>query len=129
MKTRFVPYNKNLKQFSRDLRNNSILTEILLWKKLRNKQFRGYQFLRQKPIDRYIADFYCQQLQLVLELDGSSHHSPDAQENDAWRDTMLQDYGIHTLRIDDKQVMGNIAAVLNTIEEYIDMYELKQQAT
>jgi very-short-patch-repair endonuclease len=53
----FVPYNKNLKQLSRNLRNNSTLSEVILWNELRAGKLRGYKFNRQKPIGSYIADF------------------------------------------------------------------------
>jgi very-short-patch-repair endonuclease len=128
MKNRFLPYNKNLKQFSRDLRNNSTLSEILLWMKIKNKQMRGYQFLRQKPLDRYIADFYCQKLCLVLEVDGYSHYDREAQENDKLRDSILQQYGLYILRIDDNDVKRNMNNVLRAIEDYIDEFERARTA-
>ncbi len=64
------PYNKNLKQASRDLRNNMTDAEKLLWSRLRNKQILGLQFYRQKPILNYIVDFYCPAANLVIECDG-----------------------------------------------------------
>ena len=124
MKNRFLPYNKNLKQFSRDLRNNSTLSEILLWMKIKNKQMRGYQFLRQKPLDRYIADFYCQRLNLVLEVDGYSHYDKEAQENDALRDSILREHGLNILRIDDSEVKRDMNNALRIIEIYIEEFEI-----
>ena len=123
MKSRFLPYNKNLKQFSRDLRNYSTLSEVLLWMKIKNKQIRGYQFLRQKPLDRYIADFYCQKLNLVIEVDGYSHYNQEAQENDEYRDSILKQYSLSILRVDDNEVKNNINNVLRRIEAYIDEFE------
>ena len=61
------PYNKNLKQASRDLRNNMTDAEKLLWSRLRNKQILGLQFYRQKPILNFIVDFYCPAVNLVVE--------------------------------------------------------------
>ena len=84
---------------------------------------RGYQFLRQKPLNRYIADFYCQKLNLVIEVDGFSHYSSDAQKNDIKRDTILKRYGLFILRIDDLEVKGQINNVLGKIEAYIDDFE------
>jgi very-short-patch-repair endonuclease len=123
MKSRFLPYDKDLKQFSRDLRNNSTLSEILLWMKIKNKQMRGYQFLRQKPLDRYIADFYCQKLNLVLEVDGYSHRDEQAQQEDKMRDGILQSYGLFILRIEDSDVKRNMSNVLLAIEGYVDEFE------
>src|SRR6186713_2670591 len=69
----WLPYNKNLKEFSRKLRNNSTLGEILLWQKLRAESMMNYTFNRQKPLGRYIVDFYCKPLKLVIEIDGAYH--------------------------------------------------------
>ena len=69
----YLAYNKNLKEFSRKLRNNSTLGEILLWKQLRGGKIRGYTFNRQKPLANYIVDFYCKSLRLVIEVDGGYH--------------------------------------------------------
>lgn len=74
----YLPYNKNLKQFSRNLRNNSTLSEVLLWQQLRAGNISGYKFNRQKPLDNYIVDFYCKKLNLVIEVDGASHLVGDA---------------------------------------------------
>jgi len=49
------------------------MSEILLWQELKGKQLLGYDFDRQIPIDNYIVDFYCKKLNLVIEIDGSSH--------------------------------------------------------
>lgn len=81
----FVPYNKNLKEFSRELRSHSTLAEILLWQKLRASQFRGYAFNRQKPLDNYIVDFYCRKLNLVIEIDGDSHFYAESMIEDLER--------------------------------------------
>ena len=59
MKRKIIPYNPKLKDLAKELRQNMTLSEILLWKKLRNKQMFGYDFDRQRPIDEYIIDFYC----------------------------------------------------------------------
>ena len=66
----YLPYNKDLKAFSRHLRNNSTLGEVLLWMQLRAGQLKGYKFNRQKPLGNYIVDFYCKRLNLVIEVDG-----------------------------------------------------------
>ena len=123
MKQRFIPYDRNLKEFSRELRNNSTLSEVLLWMKIKNKQIKGYLFLRQKPLDRYIADFYCQKLNLVIEVDGYSHIHPDAFAHNMQRDSVLQKYHLKILRIDDKDVKTDMANVLKMIEAYIDDFE------
>jgi len=72
-KTMKIYYNPKLKALSRKLRNNSTLSEVLLWNQLKSRKMRGYQFMRQKPIGNYIVDFYCSKLKLVIEIDGESH--------------------------------------------------------
>lgn len=73
MKRKIIPYNPNLKELARKLRNNSTQSEIRLWQYLKGKQMMGYDFHRQKPLLNYIADFFCHELALVIELDGYTH--------------------------------------------------------
>lgn len=99
-------YNKNLKQASRDLRNNMTEAEKLLWSRLRNKQILGVQFYRQKPILNYIVDFYCPAANVVVECDGSQHYTIEGLEADHIRDEALGQLGLTVLRFDNGQVMG-----------------------
>ena len=87
MKRKIIPYNPRLKEFARQLRNNSTKSEIYLWKYLSGKQMMGYDFHRQKPIDNYILDFFCYELMLGIELDGLSHQFEDVTSNDADKET------------------------------------------
>jgi very-short-patch-repair endonuclease len=67
--TAYHHYNKHLKGYAREHRNDSTQAEIRMWTELlRNKQMLGYSFLRQRPIDSYIADFFCKQLKLVIDV-------------------------------------------------------------
>lgn len=90
---RFVPYNKNLKDFSRELRSPATLSEALLWQKLRAAQFRGYAFNRQKPLGDFIVDFYCRKLKLVIEIDGDSHFYAESVVEDQSRQLILGKMG------------------------------------
>jgi Protein of unknown function (DUF559) len=67
-----IGYERYLKELARKLRQNMTLGEVLLWQRLKRKQMRGYDFDRQRPIDRYIVDFYCKDLKLAIEINGSS---------------------------------------------------------
>ncbi len=78
-----IYYNQKLKFLSRELRKKSTLSEVLLWNKLKARKIKGYQFMRQKPINNYIVDFYCSKLKLVIEIDGISHN--DKSEKDRKR--------------------------------------------
>ncbi|MEM9338360.1 MAG: DUF559 domain-containing protein [Bacteroidota bacterium] len=119
----YLPYNKNLKEFSRYLRNNSTLSEVLLWQELRASQLKGYAFNRQKPLGRYIVDFYCKKLNLVIEVDGESHHHELARLKDAQRQKALEELGLVFLRFDDLDVKHQMHFVLNTIVNFIEKFE------
>jgi very-short-patch-repair endonuclease len=119
----YLPYNKNLRDFSRYLRKNSTLSEILLWNELKNEKMFGYQFNRQKPIHRYIVDFYCKKLNLVIEIDGCSHGFEEVYLNDIKREEILKSIGLKFLRFDDMEVKLNRNNVLRVIEDYIKNFE------
>ena len=109
-----LPYNPDLKQRSRNLRNDCQLSEKLLWNQLKGKQT-GYTFNRQKPILNYIADFYCKELDLVIEIDGASHFSEEAQEYDKERDRRMQVLGLKVIRVLDSEVRKNPEHVAKSI--------------
>jgi very-short-patch-repair endonuclease len=121
MRESIVKYKPYLKQLSRDLRNNSTLSEVLLWNKLKKKQMRGYTFLRQKPVDNFILDFYCKELKLALEIDGSSHIGKE--EADLIRQKKIESFGISFLRFSDLEVKKHINGVLRSISKFIDEFE------
>ena len=109
------PYNKNLKQPSRDLRNNMTDAEKRLWSKLRTKQILGLQFYRQKPLLNFIVDFYCPVANLVIECDGGQHFTEEGLEADRVRDETLAQLGLKVLRFDNGQILTEIEAVLEQI--------------
>uniref|UniRef100_UPI004048DD23 endonuclease domain-containing protein n=1 Tax=Algoriphagus sp. TaxID=1872435 RepID=UPI004048DD23 len=119
----FLPYNKSLREFSRDLRSHSTLSEILLWQKLRASQFRGYAFNRQKPIGNYIVDFYCRKTNLVIEIDGGSHDYEEAVVEDGKRQQILEELGVSFLRFSDWEVKNVMAFVLGEIGYFFDDFE------
>ncbi len=79
---KIIPYNPKLKEFARQLRNNSTKSEIYLWKHLKGKQMMGYDFHRQKPLDNFIVDFFCHELMLAIEIDGYTHIHEEVQDKD-----------------------------------------------
>lgn len=109
------PYNKNLKQLSRDLRNNMTDAELLLWSKLRCKQILGLQFYRQKPILNYIVDFYCPAINLVIECDGGQHYTDEGLEADRIRDEALTQQGLVILRFDNGKILLEIDSVISKV--------------
>jgi len=116
-----INYNPQLKQRARILRKQSTLAEVLLWNQLKSKQVRGYQFMRQKPIEEYVVDFYCSKLKLIIEIDGISHN--DKLDYDKERQHNLESLGLTVMRFDDNYVKKNIQGVLYKINGYIDKFE------
>ena len=109
-----IHYNPKLKALARQLRRNSTLAEVLLWQRLKDLQFHGLDFHRQKPIDEYIVDFYCSNLNLVIEIDGSSHNTK--LDEDRIRQERLEELGLTVIRFLDYDVRKNIDSVLKAIE-------------
>jgi len=101
------------------LRTNMTEPEKRLWQILRNGQM-GVKFRRQHGIGFYIADFYCVELQLVIEVDGESHSSDEAQAYDRARDEFMASLGIFTMRIPNGEVMNNLDGVHQRIKLYVD---------
>jgi very-short-patch-repair endonuclease len=122
-----IYYNPKLKQLARNLRNNSTLSELLLWNVLKGKQLNGYQFMRQKPIGNYIVDFYCSKLNLVIEIDGDSHDSFKNQERDLEKDKFLQSLDLFVFRIEDLEVKKNISVIIEELLDWIKEYEKTNQ--
>jgi len=99
-----LKYLKQLRTISRDNRKNPTLAEDKFWQLLSYKKL-NLKFLRQKPIGRFILDFYCSKLLLAIEIDGDSHD--DKQNFDQERDLCLEQKGIKTIRYKNYQVLNN----------------------
>ena len=109
-----LEYNKNLIPFAKSLRKNATPQENHLWYDfLRNYQPR---FQRQKAIDGYIADFYCHEARLVIELDGSQHFTPEGMTYDEARTRVLNAYGLTVLRFTNHQIDSEFRAVCTKID-------------
>ena len=112
-----LPYNKQLKSNSRQLRVNMTEAEQKLWYRIRRKQINNWQFYRQKPLGPYIVDFYCPAAGLVIELDGSQHFVEEHRLADQQRDLYLTKQGLQVLRFDNRQVLLEMEAVLEVIRQ------------
>ncbi len=119
----FNPHNSKLKKLARELRKNSTLSEVLLWKNINAGKMMGYDFHRQKPIDNYIVDFFCQELMLAIEIDGNSHYGK--YKKDVKRQKRLESLGIRFLRIGDKDIKKNLDGVLHGIKGWITEHTAK----
>ena len=100
---------------SKTLRKNVTDAEKLLWHRLRNRKVEGCKFRRQHPIGKYIADFYCHEKRLVVEIDGSVHHKSEILENDLNRTAVFNQYGIDVIRFTNEEVLNYVDNVLRVI--------------
>ncbi len=109
------PLPENLLTFARQLRQQGTDAEQWLWQALRDRRMAGMKFRRQHPINPYILDFYCHELKLAVELDGSQHNSESGLEHDQKRSHFLQEQGIQVLRFWNNDVFQQPEAVLEAI--------------
>ena len=117
-----IPYQKKLVEKARVNRKNPTAAEKKMWfKMLRNRAFRGLKFTRQKPLDKYIVDFYCSKLLLAIEIDGDSHVAQ--QEYDKERTKRLGDYGITVIRYTNREVLESLSGVFDDLNEKVEMLE------
>lgn len=112
---------KEQKSFRKKLRNNMPAPEVLLWSKLKGSKT-GFKFRRQHGIGIYIIDFYCPIKKLAVEVDGDSHFTNEAENNDFKRDQYLESLGIKVLRYNNKEVIRNIDGVMNKILSILNNY-------
>jgi len=101
---------------AKELRKNMTPAEKVFWNRVRNKKFQGLKFRRQHPIEYYIADFYCPEKKLVIEIDGKIHDQIDKKEQDKNRDAEIKKYDLKILRFKNKEIINNISQALNIIK-------------
>lgn len=106
-----------IEQAARRLRQNLTPAEIALWSALKGRQLSGLKFRCQHPVGRFILDFYCPALKLVIEVDGASHHQQE--QYDHTRTEQLQTYGYQVLRFSNEAVLNDLPTVLISIQHYI----------
>lgn len=82
-------------------------------------------FHRQKPIGKYIADFYSHNILLVIEVDGASHTDIETKLKDVKKTEYIESIGINVLRFTDEEVLENTASVLQRIKEYVVAFRLE----
>jgi very-short-patch-repair endonuclease len=108
---------------AKQLRERMTQAEILMWDKLKNKQFKGYKFRRQHPIHHFIVDFYCHELKLIVEIDGKYHDSEEQKKEDLDRTELLQFQGLQEIRFSNEEVINTIDLVFKKLEEGINSSE------
>ena len=107
-------YNPNLKEFARELRSTSVSkAEKRIWKSLLSREQLNERFLRQRPINNFIVDFFCPKLGLIIEIDGSSHLNKG--EYDFFREQKLKSLGYTIIRFQEGEVMNQLEDVKDQI--------------
>lgn len=117
MPNKIIPYRPELKELARTLRKNLTFSEVILWQKIRKRAL-GVQFHRQVPMLDYIVDFYCHEIGLAIEIDGSSHNHKYLY--DAKRQGRLEKEGVKFIRFTDKEVENELFHVLLSLQEKVD---------
>ena len=102
---------------ARQLRSNASLPERLLWNLLKSKPD-GLKFRRQHPSGPYVADFYCHEQRLVVEIDGAMHNMGDRPERDLERDRWFQERGLQVLRVPAADVLRDPVAIAESLVRF-----------
>jgi very-short-patch-repair endonuclease len=108
-------YNNALLPLARNLRNGSnSKAEKIIWKKVLSRKQIGARVLRQRPIDKYIVDFFIPAFKLIIEIDGSSHEFKG--EEDMIRQANLEALGFRIIRFREQEVLDGIDATRDKIQ-------------
>ncbi|HEU5069594.1 MAG TPA: endonuclease domain-containing protein [Verrucomicrobiae bacterium] len=119
-----IPYRADLTERAHTLRRIMTLAEVLLWNRLKRKQLCGYDFDRQRPLGQRIVDFYCKELNLAVDVDGSVHDH--LREQDERRHKEIETLGVTHLRFWNYEVKNDMESVLKKIEDWIRAEETKR---
>ena len=117
MMNKRIHNKKYLEPFRKKLRKSLTPAEAFLWRHIQNRKLEGRKFRRQHSIENYIADFYCPEEKLVIELDGQGHFNEVARNFDRVRTETLNNLGIEVIRFENKIVFENLDLVLKEIKE------------
>jgi very-short-patch-repair endonuclease len=107
-------YNKARARYLRKIETRA---EKMLWTRLRNKQVAGLKFRRQHPIGYFVADFYCHEIKLIIELEGRVHDKKEQKEYDRLRKELIETWEFKVITIKNSQIYNNIDNVIKCIEK------------
>ena len=113
----YTGYNKNLREVSKKLRKNMTPQEKHLWYDFLSKH--NIKFVKQRPIGRFVADFYCSKAKLVIEIDGSQHYTDEGKNYDEFRTEIINKYGVKVVRFSNYDIDNNFEGVCAEIEREI----------
>lgn len=112
-------YNKiKTKEQRRDLRKAQTKEELTFWSHVKSRRFHGYKFRRQYSIGNYIADFYCSELKLVIEIDGGQHHEEKNIKKDLERTEYFESLGIRVKRYTNLDIKINLNSVFDDLLKF-----------
>ncbi len=103
------------KEFARNLRQESTPEEKKVWNALRNRKYNNYKFRRQHVIEGFVVDFYCQKLNLAIEIDGKIHERQ--KDYDQLRQQLIEEKGIKFIRITNEEVNKDINILFSKLGE------------
>jgi very-short-patch-repair endonuclease len=109
----------SLFHFARLNRKSQTEAERVLWEALRDRRLFGFKFRRQHPVGDFIADFFCLERNLAIEVDGGYHFEKDQREYDNGRTPELRDFGVTILRFTNDEVICDTDSVIRVIADFL----------
>ena len=109
----------NTFRYARENRQNQTEAEKLLWNRIRNRKLNGFKFRRQHPISNFIADFYCHECLLAIEVDGNYHNRKEQKDYDSGRTFEVEELGIKIIRFRNEEIENDINIVLKEIKKHL----------
>lgn len=106
-------------ELAKNLRRNMTDAESILWQYLRSG-IKGLKFRRQHPIGIYIADFYCHQIKLIVEIDGPIHDKSEQKIYDEKRQADLENQGYSVIRFSNNEITHSVVSVLIKLETVVE---------
>ena len=107
-------------EFAKELRHSQTSAENFLWQILRNRRIEGTKFRRQHPLGNFVADFYCHEAKLVIELDGSIHEITEVKQYDNERQAAIEQLGLTVLRFTNDEIFSDIDKVIQKIINHLN---------
>jgi len=105
----------SLLEFAREGRKNPTHTEKMLWRMLSGRKIHGLKYRREHPVGKYIADFYCAEFKLIVEIDGDVHKRDDVKRQDIIRQNELERAGYRVIRFSSNEVFSDMDRVIEEI--------------
>lgn len=111
-------YNKQTtKENRRNLRKAQTPEELIFWAQVKGRRFHKYKFRRQYAIGKYIADFYCPALRLVVEIDGGQHFEKENKKYDLLRTEYFEKLGMKVKRYTNVDIKSNLKGAMDDLLE------------